>query len=1223
MSVADVLLFASRTAALPGRPPDWLERERALDVQASWIVEAPAGSGKTGLLIQRYLKLLGDAGVDEPEQVLAITFTVKATAEMRERVVEQLAAAAEGREVEKAFDRETRVLAEAVLLSDRQRGWGLLERPHRLRIATIDSVCAEVARSLPVLSGSGGKKTPVTDASRLYQQAARRTLMQLGGEDRSLDEALQTMLLHRDGSLVDCEKLIAEMLAVRDQWGRLIPLRATELTEEFLEAKVLPQLERALELAICQALTQLSRTMPEDVLRELTATAAQFAHFDGYQGGESYVAICANRHEPPANRAEHLAHWRALIHLLVTPSSGTWRKAFAVNYFKITTNKTHTARLKSMIERLQDREDVLEAMCRLEKLPPAAYPREQWVVAKAFFRVLSRALVELQIVFAVRGECDFTEMGLAARTALAGEAGVDDLSAALGVTLKHLLVDEMQDTSTSQYELIARLTQGWDGHSQTLFLVGDPKQSIYRFRQARVERFVRTMKEERLGDLPLGCLRLTANFRSQRRLVERFNEDFSRLFPPMVDLSHPEEVPYLAAVAVRETSDAAGLMWHPSVIDAAKGKEEAGRARRRQSQSDGRAIREIAMAWLGRPLPAAREEPWRIAVLLRSRSHVGQIVAELKRDEGEGAVPFFATEIDALGERQEVLDLLGLTRALLHPADRVAWLAVLHAPWCGLGLADLHMLAGADDLSLRERTVLDLMGERGHMLSEDGEQRVMRVWPVLQAAMQQRGGMPLAQAVERTWRSLGGDVYLAEDAKANALRFFHLLDDLEAEAETVEIRQLTGRIKKLYAETSPQEDAVELMTIHKAKGLEWDVVIVPALERKARTDRGRLLDWMEVDSAEEDAAQVVLAPIAGKGEGSGELHAWIRSVDQAREAAERKRLLYVACTRAREELHLFAMPERNAKGEIVPAANSLLRSAWPVAETLFAEVAGEPAATQDPGTEDAGGFIEQMAAGSEAAEVQDMAGRPPMLHRLPSGYDPLARFAEARGISATGPGYDAPGPAFDRPQGSLEARAFGNAVHAMMEMMAERLASGHSRLALAAEIPRWLPRVSALLRGDGLAPAVVERQARRVVDALQTVLDDPHGHWILKPHPGAANEVARTGWEQDSHAARTSVRLDRMFRAGATPEAQGEDFLWIIDYKTAGHGSAGLDDFIARERLKYQPQLEAYARSMTAMMASQGQILSGLRLALYYPAVGRLEWWIPDSTVLRDAIPPS
>src|SRR6202046_4868683 len=126
------------------RPPDWRERERALDVEQSWIVEAPAGSGKTGLLIQRYLKLLADESVEMPEQVLAITFTVKATNEMRERVMVQLQRASESNAPtrDSEFNRETHRFAQAVLDRDALLGWGLLDNPPRLRIRTIDSVCA-------------------------------------------------------------------------------------------------------------------------------------------------------------------------------------------------------------------------------------------------------------------------------------------------------------------------------------------------------------------------------------------------------------------------------------------------------------------------------------------------------------------------------------------------------------------------------------------------------------------------------------------------------------------------------------------------------------------------------------------------------------------------------------------------------------------------------------------------------------------------------------------------------------------------------------------------------------------------------------------------------------------------------------------------------------------------------------------------------------------------
>jgi ATP-dependent helicase/nuclease subunit A len=1163
--LAELLLF-------PSGPPDSAERDRALDTRASFVVEAPAGSGKTGLLIQRYLKLLGDEGVDEPEQVLAITFTRKATGELRERVLEQLDAAAKGAPLKGEFERVTRELAERVVA----RGWSLGEHPRRLKIQTIDAVCAEIARALPLLSGSGGQLSPAKDANAMYREAARRTLMQLGGEDGALDEALRTILLHRDGNLGDCERLIAGMLGTRDQWGELVPLSGEHLEEDYLERTVLPRLERTLDVAICQTLTQLGRTLPGDVLQELTSAAAELAYLDGYNGSPSPIAQCAGRHEPPGERSEHLEHWRALAHLVVTPSTGSWRKSFSKNIVKFETDKKHRDRLAELVGRLQANDAALAAMCRLDKLPPARYPQEQWVVAKALFRVLSRALVELQLVFAEAGECDFAEIGLAARAALGRDGGGEELTAALGMETRHLLVDEMQDTSTSQYDLLERLTQRWDGRSQTVFLVGDPKQSIYLFRHARVERFIRMMQEKRLGDLPLECLRLTANFRSQGRLVEQFNADFSRLFPRVVDLAHQEEVPYVEAAAVRDASADRSVTWHTAVIDPGV---EATRTALEVARESALEVRRTAIEWMGRELPPKRTEPWKIAVLVRSRAALAEIVAAFKKDGGEGAVPFRAVEIEALGERQEVLDLLGLTRALLHPADRVAWFAVLHAPWCGLGLADLHAIAGLDDPALRERCVLDLVAERGDLVSENGEACLARVWPVLTAAIEQRGRMGLAEWVERTWTALGGDAALDSEARANALRYLSLLDELEAGGKRVDLAGIERGMENLYAEPAVHPGAVDLMTIHKAKGLEWDVVFVPGLERRGKSDAGRLLDWMEVDSGDADAAHFVLAPIAGRGEEARELNQWIRSVHATREAAERKRLMYVACTRAREELHLFAVAERSAKGELRQAAGSLLKAAWPMAEEHFAGV-------------DATAFelLEglALAAGAES--------RPRMLHRLPLDFDPGSRF------QAVATPAKAAKPSFERPEGSFAARSFGNAVHAFLEMAAGRVAGGVSAGELRAELPVWLSRAAALLRADGLAPAVVERLAQRVIDCVATTLGDPDGRWILgadTPLMEARSEVALTTWAGEW----SSVRVDRMFRAGASPSTIGDEFLWIVDYKTTTHGAGGVDAFLAGEREKYRAQLEGYAR-----------VLGGerVRLGLYYPALGRLDWWAAE-----------
>ena len=520
----------------PQPSPDVLQMPKraleALDIRSSFIVEAPAGSGKTGLLIQRYLKLLADDSVTSPEQVLAITFTLKATAELRDRVLEHLESAATNTPVDSDFDRQIRILGEAVLERDRQLGWSLLTHPHRLNIRTIDSVCAEIARTLPVLSGSGGRLAPAIDPQPLYREAARRTLLLLGGGDPVFDEALRNLLLHRDGNLADCETLLADMLALRDQWGALIPLTQPQLTDAWLDANVLPRLQAALEQAICGELTKLAAVFPADALAELSELAAELGELDGYGGNPSPIALCAGRTQSPEAVADHLLHWRALIHILVTSSGGTWRKGFNSNHVGFESERHHKARIKVLIDQINHRDYLLDALCRVSSLPPAQYPADQWAVAKSLFRVLSRALVELQLVFATRGQCDFTELSLLARTALTADSGPEDLAAALGARLQHLLVDEMQDTSAAQYDLIELLTASWDGHSQTVFLVGDPRQSIYLFRQARVERFLRTMRTQRLGDLPLTRLRLTANFRSQQTLVHQFNEDFASIFPP-------------------------------------------------------------------------------------------------------------------------------------------------------------------------------------------------------------------------------------------------------------------------------------------------------------------------------------------------------------------------------------------------------------------------------------------------------------------------------------------------------------------------------------------------------------------------------------------------------------------------------------------------------------------------------------------------------------------
>ena len=216
------LLFSFEGAAPALEPSDAGERRRALDPARSFIVQAPAGSGKTELLIQRYLMLLPRVSV--PESVVAITFTVKAAAEMRERVLDALETAA-GPAPEAAHAKETWTLAREALEQDRRLGWSLRENPGRMRIQTIDALSMAIVRQMPWIARMGAMPEVTEDARRFYEQAAENTIRALA-EDSNRGRGVETLLRHLDFDAGITRGLIAEMLAIRDHWLPVIGVNA-------------------------------------------------------------------------------------------------------------------------------------------------------------------------------------------------------------------------------------------------------------------------------------------------------------------------------------------------------------------------------------------------------------------------------------------------------------------------------------------------------------------------------------------------------------------------------------------------------------------------------------------------------------------------------------------------------------------------------------------------------------------------------------------------------------------------------------------------------------------------------------------------------------------------------------------------------------------------------------------------------------------------------------
>ena len=590
-----------------------------------------------------------------------------------------------------------------------------------------------------------------------------------------LTQAIRDLLLHRDGDLRSCETLIADMLAHREQWSEVVPFSSPTLDDSVLNAVTLPRLDAGLRQTIGSTLAQFVAAMPPFALDRLARLAAELASAEPHANQRRHpLQPCRDLLGPPAAESEFLHAWKAMLRLLVR-GNGEWRASFAVNVIGVVTSRQQREDLNDLVTSLRSHPELTASIVSCLKLPDPVYPESDWAVVKALFRVLHAAVTDLTQVFDERGTCDFAEFSIRARRAL-------DRAHPLGrqpetvANLRHLLVDEMQDTSSRQYDLLERLTAEWDGHTRTVFLVGDPKQSIYLFRQARVERFLASMLTRRLGQISLNLLRLTANFRSQAGLVQATNDTFGRVFSASFadDVSFTGSVPSRPASTVPETS----LVWNIKQIPGDGPSPR--RALQQLREDDARAIRTVLQQWLARPLPPGRSAPWRIAVLVRNRKSLSSLLPVLR--DGDQPLPFRAINIEALGERREVLDLLALTRALLHPGDRVAWLAVLRAPWCGLTLADLHQLTGADDPTMRSRTILGLAEQRLPSLSQDGQDRLGYVLQLVQRAVDLQGELRLPELVERTWRALHGDLILDQVELQNAHSYLKLLRKLDRRA---------------------------------------------------------------------------------------------------------------------------------------------------------------------------------------------------------------------------------------------------------------------------------------------------------------------------------------------------------------------------------------------------------------------------------------------------------
>ncbi len=1073
---------------------DQKNRLLALNVTDSFIVQAPAGSGKTELLMQRFLALLATC-VEKPDRILAITFTNKAANEMKERILQALENAKKEAPRE-AHKKRSWELACAVLDKDKALGWNLLLHPDKLCIQTIDAFCLSLTKAMPLLSTLGANFNIETDISPYYEKAAENLLAHLEN-DNVLTLALFNLLAHLDNDAEKVKALLVRMLEIRDQWlGYLVG--------DF-GAALKTHLHRSLEHLIQDSLNDLVQPLPSQIA--------------------SFISVMIGHQKTLSNLQEAtLADWQDLAEKLLTKAN-TLRARWNANAIPLDKYESDVLR-----EFLMDNPQWLDCLIKIRKLPAVDTQEPSSILLDDLVVLLPYLVAELKLIFQEEEKIDFSSVSEHALLALGDQDTPTDLALALDQKIQHILIDEFQDTSITQFRLLEKLTLDWfpdDG--RTLFLVGDPMQSIYRFRQAEVSLFL-SAQEKGLGTLRPISLALNANFRSSNAIVNWNNRVFQQAFPDQDDLDSGA-IGYHPSVAMDPSNPP------DSIIPLAFDKHD------KEAQAS-------AMIHIIQNLLSENTEK-SIAVLVKSRTHLSELLVQLNA----ARIPYQAVEIEKLQFKETVQDLLSLTLALLNVDDRLSWLSLLRCPWIGLCLSDLTRIAMA-----KHATVYAALNDPDILksLSQDAQNRLALRLPILAKSLKKYGILALSLWIEDTWRALEGPRLLSDDrALQDSELFFSILKTFEAQGIWPKPQLLKEKLSTVFATPLASQSArLHIMTIHKAKGLEFDCVILPRLEATPPVAKKPLLSWIE-RTRHNGERDLLLAPISAADENESILYDYLRFKNKEKDDFEKTRLLYVASTRAKEKLYLLYGVDSKEESLKAPAKNSFLHDVWPIVQTQVTLHQETAALLYDkiPFKLEKGPILLKRFVIDTLPEL-----------KISNREKNFSQYTFSIATDTT-------------------AQGIGIVLHKIL--CALSLEPG------ALSKPFSLAYLQRQLLAAGLSTDRVEEAAKTLLHTLHALPRDARAKWILNPtHQDAHSEWALTGKIEGIYQ---HIIIDRSFI-----DKQGHR--WIVDYKTScPKTNETTEAFYQRMQTQYTEQLNAYAYLLAHLDERP------IRLGLYFPLFQG--WW--------------
>lgn len=1121
-------------------PPDALQRQAALNVMQSFIVQAPAGSGKTELLTQRVLALL--ATVKQPEEIVAITFTRKAAAEMRMRILKALQNA-ELPEPTQEHEKNTWILAKNVLLQSKKFDWHLLENPNRLRVTTIDALCLSLVGQMPVLSRMGIQPKVTENPDKIYLSAIQKIFQHIDSRPTEYAISLKKVFRYFHYDIEFMTKLFQKMLQYREQW---LSYAIHGQTEEF-QARLQESLYYIIHDAL-QNIFELAESHPyfSQILPLLTYASSNLSQSDHGQIIDAW----------PDTAPEYLVLWQRIADICLT-NDNNWRKKLTVNegfppesYFKNVSEKATAKQFKAQFMQFlaelanEPSNDALRlALENIRNLPSAEHYDEQWEIISALLNVLTLLAGELRLEFQTAGKTDFTEIACAAKEALGHHETPTDLLLSLDNQIQHLLVDEFQDTSKLQFELIEKLTSGWhDNDGRTLFLVGDPMQSIYRFRQAEVGLFIKACQEG-IGELSLIPLKLTANFRSDEKIVHWINNSFKDAFPLNDDIPSGA-ISYSPSNAMRYYSNDTGIHFYPHYDE------------------EGFQLKLLEQLHL----LLNDEKQKSIAILVRSRKNAKQILPWLRA----AKIPYQAIDIESLELQPLIYDLLALLKALIYLGDRTAWFAILRAPWCGLLLADLLIIAKHSPKGCLWECINNFA-----MLTElslDAKKRLTRIVPILAFAIEQRFRLPLRQWIEHTWIALGGPACIPNRSTLNdAFSFFDVLANIAQSDGQFDITEFEQQLKYTFA-TAPITDNVRIhiMTMHKSKGLEFDTVILPALHEAPRNDDNDILVWMDQPRSQQHENDILLAMCQPAGVESDKLYKYIRAQEQQKTLFENTRILYVAATRAKQQLCLYFQVGQGHDNLLV-SKRSFLALLWPTIEN--AVIPHLPNI-----------IINDNLLKQPESDYYHNHSTTTQVHRLSDSWQlpELINFSNAISTRNEGVTFDW--------HPDLERRV-GIVLHRLFKTIGKQGLSSWQQLT----INQQMELIRRFCFLAGLNQSQFFKIQPHISMCLEKMFNSQRGQWMLSMFQISPVEFEYALETIQQHELKQFV-LDTTF-------IDETNTRWIVDYKTAYNTQENLTLFLQEQKQMYMPQLERYAQLMKKISPHP------IKLALYFPLLDEwIEW---------------